>query len=268
MSTSPPNRLMPGIPFRRRTRAAREDAAPAAPAPPAVSVPKWAGAAGRTQTDAPPAAPAAPAAPVTLPTPAPAPEDGVEDVARAWERSCRRSLRAEKQLAAAWAAHPEVLTVSADRDRVLVALRVIDLHAWYVWRSALGIRGRRVIFIGPDCAGLGAVEGAAVRLVGLGVPGLLAGREATAAHPYRLWDGVYDLARPLVDDRGNTWTHEDVWSYDGVPLLSLTGTALPSACTAPWPCLLTDLVEQCGPLVAAHPPTGRPAASRVPVPPR
>lgn len=180
----------------------------------------------------------------------------LESVALEWERSCRRASRARRRLAAAWAAHPDVLAVTDDSDRVLVALRVIDLHAWYVWRSALGIPPWRVVFLGASCAGTGALQGAAVRLVGLGVPDLIAARETAATYPYRLWDGVHDLALPLRDNRGNTWAHHGGWTPDGVPVLSLATSPLPLAEGAPPPCPLTDLVEQCGPLTAARPAVG------------
>ncbi|MEU6849779.1 BN159_2729 family protein [Actinacidiphila alni] len=187
----------------------------------------------------------------------------LESVALEWERSCRRASRARRRLAAAWAAHPDVLAVTDDSDRVLVALRVTDLHAWYVWRAALGIPPWRVVFLGGSCAGTGTLQGAGVRLVGVGVPGLVSEREAAAAYPYRMWDGVYDLALPMRDDRGNTWAHEGVWTQDGVPVLSLAASPLPLGEDAPRPCPLTDLVERSGPLIAVRP-AGPPAGTAEP----
>ncbi|MFC8435511.1 BN159_2729 family protein [Streptomyces sp. NPDC057253] len=175
----------------------------------------------------------------------------LEDVAVHWDRACLRAGRAVSALNAAYGQHPSVVAVVADGDLVVVVLRVVDLRAWYVWRSALHVRPEEVALCGESCVGTGVHDGVAVRLMGLCVPALLESQAASAAEPYRLWDQVYDLALPHLDNQGHEWRYHGTRAPDGIPLLSVTGRDER--------CRLTNVVGQMGPLVPVFPmPLGMP----------
>ncbi|MFR0357304.1 BN159_2729 family protein [Streptomyces sediminimaris] len=178
---------------------------------------------------------------------------GLADVAVNWDRACDRADRAVTALTVAYGRHPCVLALVADGDLVVLVLRVVDVRAWYAWRTALRVPPEAVAFCGDSCVGTGTYEGVPVRLMGLSVPTLLESEMESAAEPYRLWDQVYDLALPYLDIRGNEWRHQGVWAPDGIPLLTVTGRTER--------CRLSNIVVQMGPLIPV-----RPMPSAVPVP--
>jgi hypothetical protein len=189
-------------------------------------------------------------------TPAPPPNSQLEQAALAWALACARARRTAADLAAAYSAHPDVVSVTADGDQAVVAVRITELRAWYVWRAAMGARAEDVVFYEDACVAVGGNDGVPLQVVGFGVPLLLDAVAAAARLPYRLWDQVYDLAASHQDAQGNHWQYDGDQASDGVPLLSMAGR--------PEPCRITNVVEQAGPLVAlrrAHGPVIRDAAA-------
>ncbi|WP_329139848.1 BN159_2729 family protein [Streptomyces sp. NBC_01476] len=161
--------------------------------------------------------------------------------ARHWARAQAR--RTASSLAAAYGAHPDVVSVLTEDERVVMIMHIRELSAWYVHRSMLGIRPETVLCHQDVCIGTAMLVATPVRLVGHGVPGLLAQAAAAAQEPYRLWDRVYDLAAPLEDGHGTLWQHRGGWAPDGVPLLVPYGRREP--------CRLPTVLRMAGSLEAA-----------------
>lgn len=176
------------------------------------------------------------------PSPAPPLNSELEKAALAWDLACAQARRTASCLAAAYGAHPDVLSVAADGDRAVLAVRIIDVRAWYVWRLAMGVSAEDVVFYHDACVGVGLNDGVRLQVVGLGVPMLLDAVAAAARVPYRLWDQVYDLAASHEDALGNRWQYEGIQAPDGVPLISMAGRGEP--------CRITNVVQQAGPLFA------------------
>ncbi|TKA08103.1 hypothetical protein FCI23_29885 [Actinacidiphila oryziradicis] len=113
-------------------------------------------------------------------TPAPPPNSRLEQAALAWALACARARRTAADLAAAYSAHPDVVSVTADGDQAVVAVRITELRAWYVWRAAMGARAEDVVFYEDACVAVGGNDGVPLQVVGFGVPLLL---DAVAAVP-------------------------------------------------------------------------------------
>jgi hypothetical protein len=173
--------------------------------------------------------------------PAQRPAVDLEQAAAAWDLACAHAHRAAAALTAAYGAHPDVVSVTADGDRAVVVLRITDLRAWYVHRAAMGVQADDVVLFHDACSGIGRQGWIPVQIVGLGVPMLLNAVAAAARLPYRLWDQVYDLAVTHEDVRGDRWRYCGEQSPDGIPLMSVVGRQEK--------CRFTNVVRYVGPLV-------------------
>ncbi|MFC8436507.1 BN159_2729 family protein, partial [Streptomyces sp. NPDC057253] len=147
------------------------------------------------------------------------PAPGPERQARHWNLACARARRTAYALAAAHGAHADVLSVAPQGDEVIMIVCFSDLDAWYALRAAFAIRPDTVAVHEEACVGRGRLDGTPVRLVGRAVPALLEAEESAMTLAYRLWDRVYDLARPQLDCQGHVWEYRGLQGPDGVPLM-------------------------------------------------
>ncbi|MEU6849776.1 BN159_2729 family protein [Actinacidiphila alni] len=170
------------------------------------------------------------------------------EAARFWARAQAR--RAAAALSAAYGAHADVVSVATQGDQAVMVMQIRDLHTWYVHRDLLGIPPESVTCEADACVGRTVVVTTPVRLVGHGVPGLLAAAAGRARQPYRIGDRVYDLGVPLADGDGALWRYRGSRTPDGVPLLRPYGRDGE-------PRRLPDLVRRTGELCPARRPVPR-----------
>lgn len=98
--------------------------------------------------------------------------------AAAWGERCARADRVAERLTAGCALRPEVTSINADNDLVIVVLHVDDLAQYEEWLPYLGVAPEAVRSIGYAAIAEGVLEGVPVRLVAHSVPELQAAADA------------------------------------------------------------------------------------------
>lgn len=98
--------------------------------------------------------------------------------AQAWAERCARADHVAARLAEGCALRPEVTSVQASHDLLIVTLNVNDLADYEPWLPYLGVTPEAVRNIGYAAIAEGVLEGVPVRLVAHSVPELQAATDA------------------------------------------------------------------------------------------
>ncbi|MET8130451.1 BN159_2729 family protein [Streptomyces sp. NPDC005251] len=162
-----------------------------------------------------------------------------------WGSASARAVSVAAGLQSDHLARLEAMQITADGERVTVAIKATSLADWEYWLDAIGApRNVRTRTAGHAQVAAGTLDGVAVHLTAHGVPELLQEASDAAADPFYLWGRIYDLGMGQVDRTDRIWLclgrRQD---ERGMPLLILRGTDGP-----PYP--LASIVMAHGPLTA------------------
>lgn len=168
-----------------------------------------------------------------------------------WGSASARAVSVAASLQSDHLARLEAMQISADGERVTVAIKATCLDDWEYWLDAIGApRNVRTRTAGHAQVAAGTLDGVAVHLTAHGVPELLQEASDTAADPFFLWGRIYDLGMGQVDRADRIWLSLGRRQDErGMPLLVLRGTDGP-----PYP--LASIVMAHGPLTATPLPSG------------
>lgn len=195
----------------------------------------------------------------TVPEPVPEPVDGQAPRVRpaaarsrtaGWDTASARAVSVAATLQSEHLARLEAMRITADCERVTVAIKATCLADWEYWLDAIGAaRNVRTRTAGHAQVAAGTLDGVAVHLTAHGVPELLQEASDAAADPFYLWGRIYDLGVGQTDRSDRVWLSLGRRQDErGMPLLVLRGTAGP-----PYP--LAAIVMAHGPLTTTAPPT-------------
>ncbi|MFD9464739.1 BN159_2729 family protein [Streptomyces sp. NPDC060027] len=170
-----------------------------------------------------------------------------------WGSASARAVSVAAALQSDHLARLEAMQISADGERVTVAIKATCLADWEYWLDAIGApRNVRTRTAGHAQVAAGTMDGVAVHLTAHGVPELLQEASDAAADPFYLWGRIYDLGMGQVDRADRIWLSLGRRQDErGMPLLILRGTDGP-----PYP--LASIVMAHGPLTATPPPSELP----------
>ncbi|MET9889672.1 BN159_2729 family protein [Streptomyces sp. NPDC006465] len=170
-----------------------------------------------------------------------------------WGSASARAVSVAAALQSDHLARLEAMQISADGERVTVAIKATCLADWEYWLDAIGApRNVRTRTAGHAQVAAGTLDGVAVHLTAHGVPELLQEASDAAADPFYLWGRIYDLGMGQVDRADRIWLSLGRRQDErGMPLLILRGTDGP-----PYP--LASIVMAHGPLTATPPPSELP----------
>ncbi|WP_143661134.1 BN159_2729 family protein [Streptomyces sp. M41(2017)] len=193
-----------------------------------------------------------------VPEPVPEPVDGQVPRVRpaaarsrtaGWDTASARAVSVAATLQSDHLARLEAMRITADGERVTVAIKATCLADWEYWLDAIGAaRNVRTRTAGHAQVAAGTLDGVAVHLTAHGVPELLQEASDAAADPFYLWGRIYDLGVGQTDRSDRVWLSLGRRQDErGMPLLVLRGTAGP-----PYP--LAAIVMAHGPLAPAAPP--------------
>ncbi|MFF3408669.1 BN159_2729 family protein [Streptomyces sp. NPDC002742] len=162
-----------------------------------------------------------------------------------WGSASARAVSVAAGLQSDHLARLEAMQISADGERVTVAIKATCLADWEYWLDAIGAsRNVRTRTAGHAQVAAGTLDGVAVHLTAHGVPELLQEASDAAADPFYLWGRIYDLGMGQVDRTDRIWLSLGRRQDErGMPLLILRGTDGP-----PYP--LASIVMAHGPLTA------------------
>ncbi|MEU0784520.1 BN159_2729 family protein [Streptomyces sp. NPDC006173] len=168
-----------------------------------------------------------------------------------WDTASARAVSVAATLQSEHLARLEAMRITADGERVTVAIKATCLADWEYWLDAIGAaRNVRTRTAGHAQVAAGTLDGVAVHLTAHGVPELLQEASDAAADPFYLWGRIYDLGVGQTDRSDRVWLSLGRRQDErGMPLLVLRGTAGP-----PYP--LAAIVMAHGPLTT----TALPAA--------
>ncbi|MFD9583584.1 BN159_2729 family protein [Streptomyces sp. NPDC059980] len=166
-----------------------------------------------------------------------------------WDTASARAVSVAATLQSDHLARLEAMRITADGERVTVAIKATCLADWEYWLDAIGAaRNVRTRTAGHAQVAAGTLDGVAVHLTAHGVPELLQEASDAAADPFYLWGRIYDLGVGQTDRSDRVWLSLGRRQDErGMPLLVLRGTAGP-----PYP--LAAIVMAHGPLAPAAPP--------------
>ncbi|MFI1535480.1 BN159_2729 family protein [Streptomyces anandii] len=178
-----------------------------------------------------------------------------EEPPAAWSQAQALAVTVAARLQTQHADRLEVLQIEAADERVTVVIRAASLADWEYWLDAidapLNVPTRRA---GWAQVAAGRIDGVDVHLTAHEVPRLLEEAEQASAESFYLWGRVYDLTRPLVDQRGLVWLYLGQRQEGGMPLLFQRSTDGPL-----YP--LGSIVMGNGPLTALPEPPAEPVAA-------
>ncbi|MER5470691.1 BN159_2729 family protein [Streptomyces sp. NPDC002685] len=162
-----------------------------------------------------------------------------------WGSASARAVSVAAALQSDHLARLEAMQISADGERVTVAIKATCLADWEYWLDAIGApRNVRTRTAGHAQVAAGTLDGVAVHLTAHGVPELLQEASDAAADPFYLWGRIYDLGKGQIDRTDRIWLSLGRRQDErGMPLLILRGTDGP-----PYP--LTSIIMTHGPLTA------------------
>ncbi|MFI0961763.1 BN159_2729 family protein [Streptomyces sp. NPDC021080] len=162
-----------------------------------------------------------------------------------WGSASARAVSVAASLQSDHLARLEAMQITADGERVTVAVKATCLADWEYWLDAIGApRNVRTRTAGHAQVAAGTLDGVAVHLTAHGVPELLQEASDAAADPFFLWGRIYDLGVGQVDRTDRIWLSLGRRQDErGMPLLILRGTDGP-----PYP--LASIVMAHGPLTA------------------
>ncbi|MFJ7963044.1 BN159_2729 family protein [Streptomyces sp. NPDC096324] len=168
-----------------------------------------------------------------------------------WGSASARAVSVAASLQSDHLARLEAMQITADGERVTVAVKATCLDDWEYWLDAIGApRNVRTRTAGHAQVAAGTLDGVAVHLTAHGVPELLQEASDTAADPFFLWGRIYDLGVGQVDRTDRIWLSLGRRQDErGMPLLVLRGTDGP-----PYP--LASIVMAHGPLTPTPLPSG------------
>ncbi|MFF3414549.1 BN159_2729 family protein [Streptomyces sp. NPDC002698] len=168
-----------------------------------------------------------------------------------WGSASARAVSVAASLQSDHLARLEAMQITADGERVTVAIKATCLDDWEYWLDAIGApRNVRTRTAGHAQVAAGTLDGVAVHLTAHGVPELLQEASDTAADPFFLWGRIYDLGVGQVDRTDRIWLSLGRRQDErGMPLLVLRGTDGP-----PYP--LASIVMAHGPLTETPLPSG------------
>ncbi|WP_339127985.1 BN159_2729 family protein [Streptomyces sp. f51] len=168
-----------------------------------------------------------------------------------WGSASARAVSVAASLQSDHLARLEAMQITADGERVTVAIKATCLDDWEYWLDAIGApRNVRTRTAGHAQVAAGTLDGVAVHLTAHGVPDLLQEASDAAFDPFYLWGRIYDLGMGQVDRTDRIWLSLGRRQDErGMPLLILRGTDGP-----PYP--LASIVMAHGPLTATPLPTG------------
>ncbi|MFE2537283.1 BN159_2729 family protein [Streptomyces sp. NPDC059371] len=168
-----------------------------------------------------------------------------------WGSASARAVSVAASLQSDHLARLEAMQITADGERVTVAIKATCLDDWEYWLDAIGApRNVRTRTAGHAQVAAGTLDGVAVHLTAHGVPELLQDASDTAADPFFLWGRIYDLGMGQVDRTDRIWLSLGRRQDErGMPLLVLRGTDGP-----PYP--LASIVMAHGPLTVTPLPSG------------
>ncbi|MER5399032.1 BN159_2729 family protein [Streptomyces sp. NPDC002599] len=168
-----------------------------------------------------------------------------------WGSASARAVSVAASLQSDHLARLEAMQITADGERVTVAIKATCLDDWEYWLDAIGApRNVRTRTAGHAQVAAGTLDGVAVHLTAHGVPELLQEASDTAADPFFLWGRIYDLGVGQVDRTDRIWLSLGrLQDERGMPLLVLRGTDGP-----PYP--LASIVMAHGPLTETPLPSG------------
>ncbi|MFD8970492.1 BN159_2729 family protein [Streptomyces sp. NPDC059568] len=151
------------------------------------------------------------------------PRTDLETQALAWDAALGRAARLAEQIRTEQggerAPSTGLLSVRADREKVLVSAQILDTAQWSGWCRYLGITQQEPGSPAHAHIGSGHRDGVAVSIVAYDAPATEARTVAAATMPYRYGGDVYDLALPLRDQVGAIWDYRALRT-DGMPLLA------------------------------------------------
>ncbi|MGW1064245.1 BN159_2729 family protein [Streptomyces aureus] len=168
-----------------------------------------------------------------------------------WGSATARAVSVAASLQSDHLARLEAMQITADGERVTVAIKATCLADWEYWLDAIGApRNVRTRTAGHAQVAAGTLDGVAVHLTAHGVPELLQEASDAAVDPFFLWGRIYDLGLGQVDRADRIWLSLGRRQDErGMPLLVLRGTDGP-----PYP--LASIVMAHGPLTATPLPSG------------
>ncbi|MFB7247179.1 hypothetical protein CW362_18420 [Streptomyces populi] len=168
-----------------------------------------------------------------------------------WGSASARAVSVAAGLQADHLARLEAMQITADGERVTVAVKATCLADWEYWLDAIGApRNVRTRTAGHAQVAAGTLDGVAVHLTAHGVPELLQEANDAAADPFYLWGRIYDLGVGQVDRTDRVWLSLGRRQDErGMPLLILRGTDGP-----PYP--LSSIIMAHGPLTPTPLPSG------------
>ncbi|MGW0966014.1 BN159_2729 family protein [Streptomyces sp. NPDC002516] len=168
-----------------------------------------------------------------------------------WGSASARAVSVAASLQSDHLARLEAMQITADGERVTVAIKATCLDDWEYWLDAIGApRNVRTRTAGHAQVAAGTLDGVAVHLTAHGVPDLLQEASDAAFDPFYLWGRIYDLGMGQVDRTDRIWLSLGRRQDErGMPLLILRGTDGP-----PYP--LASIVMAHGPLTATPLPSG------------
>lgn len=160
-----------------------------------------------------------------------------------WDTASARAVSVAATLQSDHLARLEAMRITADGERVTVAIKATCLADWEYWLDAIGAaRNVRTRTAGHAQVAAGTLDGVAVHLTAHGVPELLQEASDAATDPFYLWGRIYDLGVGQTDRSDRVWLSLGRRQDEhGMPLLVLRGTAGP-----PYP--LAAIVMAHGPL--------------------
>lgn len=167
------------------------------------------------------------------------PTTGLEDQARAWDDACGRARQLAAAMVTQYAAEPDVTSVTADGDTVVMSLHITDPARWAAWMETLGLTEAQVTGLDYVSCGRTSWGGVPLSVLAYDVPELDVAAATQAKRPCRYGGVLYDLTLPYRDIKGDTWYFQGETS-EGMPLLSVDGR--------PERCSLANIVEFSGPL--------------------
>ncbi|KAB1987124.1 BN159_2729 family protein [Streptomyces triticiradicis] len=168
-----------------------------------------------------------------------------------WGSASARAVSVAAGLQADHLARLEAMQITADGERVTVAIKATSLADWEYWLDAIGApRNVRTRTAGHAQVAAGTLDGVAVHLTAHGVPELLQEANDTAVDPFYLWGRIYDLGMGQVDRTDRIWLSLGRRQDErGMPLLVLRGMDGP-----PYP--LSSIIMAHGPLTPTPLPSG------------
>ncbi|MFE1287194.1 BN159_2729 family protein [Streptomyces sp. NPDC058751] len=168
-----------------------------------------------------------------------------------WGSASARAVSVAASLQSDHLARLEAMQITADGERVTVAIKATCLEDWEYWLDAIGApRNVRTRTAGHAQVAAGTLDGVAVHLTAHGVPELLQEASDEATDPFFLWGRIYDLGMGQVDRADRIWLALGRRQDErGMPLLVLRGADGP-----PYP--LASIVMAHGPLTATPLPSG------------